>query len=142
MTFDLSEVFTDKGKAEDGVWQPWDHGIEFLIGSTDSIRYKDSLARRTKPYRRMIRAGTITAAQNEDIAMQVMADSLLLGWRRSMGSESYENSIIINGSAVDYSRDAAYELLKSSAIIRDFIGDIAGNPELFCSEHLEDDAKN
>ena len=109
-------------------------GCRLKIARIGNRRYREAMARRLKPYRRALRAGTLEDPVTERITAKVLAETVLLDWR---GLER-------GGSAVAYSREAAAAILSDPAYkdFRDLVVELASDQEAYRERDLEDAEKN
>ena len=133
---DLNRFKADTALEDDGVCITVDaaSGCRLKIARIGNRRYREAMARRLKPYRRALRAGTLEDPVTERITAEVLAETVLLDWR---GLER-------GGSAVAYSREAAAAILSDPAYkdFRDLVVELASDQEAYRERDLEDAEKN
>lgn len=133
---DLNRFKTDTALEDAGVWTSIDAAsdAEIRIARIGNRRYRETMARRLKPYRRALRAGTLDDSVTERITAEVLAETVLLDWR----------GLTVDGAALAYSREAARDLLLDPAYrdFRDLVVEMAGELDLYRERDLEDAEKN
>lgn len=133
---DLNRFKADTTLEDEGVWVPidTDGGAELKVARIGNRRYRETMARRLKPYRRAIRAGTLDDSVTERITAEVLAETVLLDWR---GLER-------DGQNLPYSASTAAELLKDAGYkdFRDLIVEMASDLENYRERDLEEAEKN
>jgi hypothetical protein len=133
---DLNRFKTDTALEDEGVWTTVDaaSGAELRIARIGNRRYRETMARRLKPYRRALRAGTLDDVVTERITAEVLAETVLLDWR----------ALERGGKPLPYSRETARELLLDPAYrdFRDLVVELAGELDLYRERDLEDAEKN
>lgn len=126
---DFSKFRTNEGAESEGVWVEVGDGFAILIGRIGGKRNQESYKRHTASpvVSEAIRRGTQTPEEQARIHGEVMADSILLGWR----------GLTEEGQDVPYSREKALELLR----VKDFralVHDEAMNQANFRVKRVED----
>lgn len=133
---DLSRFKTDTALEDEGVWTTIDAATdaEIRIARIGNRRYRETMARRLKPYRRALRAGTLDESVTERITAEVLAETVLLDWR----------GLTVGDEPLPYSRDKARDLLLDPAFrdFRDLVVELAGELDLYRERDLEDAEKN
>lgn len=133
---DLSRFKTDTALEDEGVWTTIDASsdAQIRIARIGNRRYREAMARRLKPYRRALRAGTLDDSVTERITAEVLAETVLLDWR----------GVTADGAPLPYSRDAARDLLLDPAYrdFRDLVVELAGELDLYRERDLEAAEKN
>jgi len=125
---------TDKAAEEGGVWVEIGEGAAVKVARFGNDRHQAALDRLRKPYRNILRAGgEIPADRHTEIAIEAMADALLLDWR------GFEND---DGSEVAYSREMAVWFLTELKDFRNQIAALAMEVESYRASALETAAKN
>src|SRR3546814_20679574 len=80
---DLNRFKADTALEDEGVWTTVDaaSGCRLKIARIGNRRYREAMARRLKPYRRALRAGTPDDQVTERITAGVLAETVLLDWQ-------------------------------------------------------------
>lgn len=133
---DLSRFKTDTALEDEGVWTTIDAAsdAEIRIARIGNRRYRETMAKRLKPYRRALRAGTLDDSVTERLTAEVLAETVLLDWR----------GLTVDGAPLHYSRERARDLLLDPAYrdFRDLVVELAGELDLYRERDLEDAEKN
>jgi len=133
---DLSRFKTDTALEDDGVWTTIDAAsdAEIRIARIGNRRYRETMARRLKPYRRALRAGSLDESVSERITAEVLAETVLLDWR----------GLSVGGDPLPYSRETARDLLLDPGYrdFRDLVVELAGELDLYRERDLEEAEKN
>lgn len=131
---DLTAITRDRQKATEGGWIPFFEDLEFKIASAATNDYKKAIAKKTKPFVRKIRAGTVDEQELNYVTAPVIAKYLLLDWK----------GLTENGEEVPYSVEKATELLRNPDLLdlRLFVLEEANTSENFRVDLLEDSEKN
>lgn len=133
---DLNRFKADTVLEDDGVWTTVDaaSGCRLKIARIGNRRYREAMARRLKPYRRALRAGTLDDQVTERITADVLAETVLLDWQ----------GLQRNGAPVGYSRETAAMVLADPAYkdFRDLVVELASDQEAYRERDLEDAEKN
>lgn len=133
---DLSRFKTDTALEDEGVWTTIDASsdAQIRVARIGNRRYRETMARRLKPYRRALRAGTLDDSVTERITAEVLAETVLLDWR----------GVSADGVPLPYSREAARDLLLDPAYrdFRDLVVELAGELDLYRERDLEAAEKN
>ncbi|NQW12223.1 MAG: hypothetical protein HQ481_20345 [Alphaproteobacteria bacterium] len=133
---DLNRFKADTTLEDEGVWTPIDAdgGAELKVARIGNRRYRETMARRLKPYRRALRAGTLDDSVTERITAEVLAETVLLDWRR----------LERDGEELVYSPAVAVELMKDAAYkdFRDLVVEMASDLENYRQRDLEEAEKN
>lgn len=133
---DLSRFKTDTAREDDGVWTTIDASsdAQIRLARIGNRRYREAMARRLKPYRRALRAGSLDESVTERITAEVLAETVLLDWR----------GLTAGDAPLPYSRETARDLLLNPAYrdFRDLVVELAGELDLYRERDLEDAEKN
>lgn len=129
---ELSERLVDANLEEEGVWMDYYDGSKLKIASIRSRRFREVKERVEKPFELLIKRGIITKDQEKDLEARQIAEGLLLDW----------SGITNKGEPLPYSRNAAYELLKSQSWFRGDVITMAADVAAFRGEDVEQVAKN
>ena len=132
---DLNRFKADTALEDEGVWTTVDaaSGCRLKIARIGNRRYRETMARRLKPYRRALRAGTLEDQVTEKITAEVLAETVLLDWQ---GLER-------EGNPVTYSGAAAAAILADPAYkdFRDLVVELASDQEAYRQRDIEDAEK-
>jgi len=104
----LSALRVDLKKANGGVWQELEAGIEFLIAKKPNDAYEDKLAVLSEPYSDEIRARTLSPELDKELTLRAIVGTVLLDWRNVDDDE---------GNPIEFTEDKAFEILKDSQYI-------------------------
>lgn len=125
--FDVFEYFkTDKTLEAEGVWVKYDHGIRFLIASTETKEYQKAYADAQK------RLKTDDLDDDNTIYAKVFAKHLLLDW----------SGIAIKGEIYPYSFQNAVKLLVDVRQIALFVLNTAADFQTFKAQEENEEEKN
>jgi hypothetical protein len=128
--FNVDEITIDK--ENDGVWAPF-KGSEFLIASSGCNKFQRMFSKLQMPHRKAIDRRKLDPEIQLDIMAKAMSSSLLLDWRNVC-----DNS----GKDVKFTKEAAYNVLKSNSEFRDFITEFSTEIENYISDEKEDLGKS
>lgn len=133
---DLNRFKADTVLEDEGVWTTVDaaSGCRLKIARIGNRRYRETMARRLKPYRRALRAGTLDDQVTERITAEVLAETVLLDWQ----------GLQRDGTPVAYGREAAAAILSDPAYkdFRDLVVELASDQEAYRERDIEDAEKN
>lgn len=131
---DIARLKTDPAREDEGVWVEVGDGASLKLARIGNRRYREATQRRFKPYRRALRAGTLSEATSEQLMAEVLAETVLLDWRGLMD----------RGTPVPYSVDQAKAVLCDPAYreFRDLVVELAGDMQSYREADLEDAEKN
>lgn len=129
---ELSERIVDANLEENGVWMDYYDGSRLKIASIRSRRFREAKERIEKPYERLIKRDILPKERKEELEARAIAEGLLLNW------EGFQN----HGEDMPYSREAAYQLIKSQSWFRLDILTYAMEDAAFRQEDVEQVAKN
>lgn len=128
MSFDLSELYVDPGRGEEGVWVDFYSGSRLKIAYSESKRYKAAIAKLAKQHRLQL------DDSNEDsyevvqaITCRALAEHILLGWE----------NLKINGEDAEYNKELGYQVLLQYPKMREFVVEKAGDPVTFRSAMID-----
>lgn len=129
----FAEFATNTATEEAGAWVPYRGDIEFLIARSNNPTYARKLTKLFDRNRQILNTkGLAAEAKAEEITIEVMAESLLLGWR---------GNFVWKGQPMAYSKANAKELLA----VKDFrrwVQEKADDFERFKLVQDESDAGN
>ena len=130
----FAEFATDTNAEETGVWVPYAE-TEFLIAMMGNRKYREKFVKLYKPHERLIKTNSAAAeAKSNEILAEVMASTILLGWKGKLIVEK-------GGDPVEYSPEAAKKVLMLPKF-REIISEFAEDFSLFKAVKDEEDAKN
>ena len=127
----LSSFEQNSKLAEDGVWVDMGEGLGLLIARSGNPKYNKIVRSLSKPYKRLISAGTLPDEKYEEMSTIAMAKAILLDWK---GLEDAE------GVAIEYSEGAVLKILNDPDY-RDFkqlVADLSEEQETFKNQEVED----
>jgi len=128
----LSELKTDENLENEGVWVTLPSKIRLKIGRSGSEAWKREYGKIHRERARGFRQGKVPDDLLEEIVLEAMARTILLGW------ENIEDD---NGLPIPYSVENARKLL-SVREIRDDVTALSQENDLFRAEQIEDIAGN
>lgn len=130
---DINEFKTDKALEEEGTWVSLDgNGTEIKVARMNNRAYKKYFQQITKPYKRLIRNGSLSEDLAEKLLVDAIAHKILLDW----------NGFTKNGKKFPYSVENAKTFLSESADFRDLVTEAAGEMENYRKKVLEEAAGN
>lgn len=143
-----SRYATDITAEEEGRWFDFGAGIEFLIARQGNTRYNRILAQQYEAHKHTLDLETTGTPEQQKAAKdrshrimaEVMAKSILLGWRVKEGAPE-GTQLTYKGQAAEYSVANAEKLL----LIKDFQADVDRKARDFNNFRVkleEADAKN
>ena len=124
----LSSVKSNVKKSEEGIWTPFESGIEFLIARMGNPKYTKLLAKLSRPHHRKLRGSRGASSDLEnDLTKQAVAKTVLVGWR-NLDDE--------DGNPIPYSQEKALEIISDPAYIEvyNFVLATAGDFQAFREE--------
>lgn len=128
----FDEFATDAALEINGAWVPYKGATEFLIARANNDDYNKAITKALDENRAALQVGGPEAeALSERLMREVMADTLLKGWK----------NLKYKGKVVEYSRDVAIELLAHKDF-RAFVKIQSENREWFKLKLVADAAKN
>lgn len=135
MAFDLfAEFATDEAAETGGTWMQY-KGQDFLIARSGNRNYGKLLTKLVNKNQRVLDQQDDHAdSASDDIMVEVIAKTILLGWKGEMIVEK-------GGSPVAYSLDSATKILR----VKDFRAQVmkmADDREQFRVKQMEEQAKN
>lgn len=131
---DLNEYRVDPEKEKDGVWLPFGRNAdgsvtEFLLARIGNPNYRRRMRAVMKPYRRQINRGTLDDKLADQLHAEVLADSVILGWKHLQES----------GKEVPYSRQKCIDLLVGFPELKEDIVDAASDLDTFLEDMNRED---
>lgn len=130
---DIKEFKTDQNLEEEGVWISLDgNGSEIKVARMNNRAYKKYFQAITKPYKRLIRNGSLSEDLAEKLLIDAIAHKILLDWK----------GLTKNGKKFAHSLDNATEFLTGSADFRDLVTEAASEMENFRQKELEEAVGN
>lgn len=101
----FAEFATDTSAEEEGVWEPYAEGVEFLIARTNNKTYTRLITKAYEKNKRLLEAkGEASDAKSEEIMIDTLARSVLVGWK---GNFTWKDGQVVG----DYTVDKAKMLL-------------------------------
>ena len=130
---DVNEFRTDQSLEEEGVWVSLDgNGTEIKVARMNNRAYKKYFQQITKPYKRLIRNGTLSEDLAEKLLVDAISHKILLDWK----------GFTKDGKKYPFSVDHAREFLAGSADFRDLVTDAANEMEHFRQRELQEATGN
>jgi hypothetical protein len=131
---DIFSTFAVDEKAEqEGRWVEYGNGVSFLVARSGNPKYSRLLASMYKRNKVALEAkGEAAEALNESLMGEVMAKTILLGWK---------GNVALKGVKLEYSVENAKRLLAVKDFRR-YISSVSEDFESFKAEQEAEDAKN
>jgi len=107
---DLKHFKTDAAKEQDGVWQPIGEGTEFLIARMNNPACKAAFKKHAGRFKGPA-LDMLPAKKQDEIYAKVLAETILIDWRETVGGKVRQHSVTLDGKKVAYSVEAATALL-------------------------------
>jgi len=128
------DIFADFAVDDNAVWVPYRGDVEFLIARSGNPKFRRRIAYFYEKNRRILDGkGEAAEAKSNEIMAQVMAETILLGWK---------GSITFKGEKLgEYSREGAAKLL-SVQLFREWVNKQAEDQSLYKTIKDEEDAEN
>lgn len=126
------EFVTNKSLEEAGAWVDIGDGAKLKIargGNKKALKYSREVA---KPHMAQITYGKLPDNVAEDLAIEVLAECILLGWE----------GITYDGKPLPFNKENALKLLKESEDFRDMVARISNERKTFQQEIDEAVTKN
>lgn len=127
----ISQFKTDRKAELAGVWKAIGDGAEVLVARAGNPRHRMASRRAYRPHLAQVRAGTLDAEVSDRIEAEIIAETILLGWKGLQDER---------GQEIPFSRSAAAQLLTDYPDFRRLVADLADDMEAFRAELLEDAA--
>lgn len=110
---DLFQIFAvDENLENTGTWQPIAGDTEFLIARTGNKAYGKVLTREFELHRRLMDLGGEAAeAKSHEVMLDVLTQTVLLGWRTKQDDGSYLPTIQFKGEALTFSVENARKVI-------------------------------
>lgn len=114
MALDIfAKYATDESLENNGTWREIGGGAEVLVARAGNKQYGKLLTKLVEQHRKVLDvADEVADAKSDDIMVEVLAKTILLGWK----------NIEFKGKALDYSLDNAKTLLKVKDFRRVVVG--------------------
>lgn len=117
----------DENKVNDGAWVDY-MGVPLLIARANNDVFRKKFRQLTKPYQRQIDNDTLPETESEKILADSMAHGILVGWDKDKFPDG-----------IEYSKEAAKELLLDDPDCRKFVTEFASQVDNFFTEQEEED---
>lgn len=103
MAIDLfTEFSTDLAAEQNGVWEDYAEGVSFLIARANNKKYSRMITKAFEKHRRLMEAkNDASEAKAEELIIDVMANTILLGWK----------GVVFKGATLEYSVENARTML-------------------------------
>lgn len=131
---DLSKHRRDEKIEVEGKWFPIDNETSLLIARAYTKKYADLFREATRPYKFQLDNDMMDEEVSAEIMAGIMSKCVLLDWK----------GLRIDGSAVSYSQEKAYEILKDRQY-RDFakmVDSMSKDAASFRQQGMEENSKN
>jgi len=115
----------------EGIWVDYQEGVRFRIARAGNPNFLKASDRLEAPFRKEIARGKLGTEKQLEIQCKSMAEALLLDWE---GIETEEGPL-------EYSKTAAYKVLRYNVDIRDFVFEVAIEQENFRQEGIAETGK-
>ena len=109
-----------------GIWVTF-RGGQFLIAHTNNMVFQRVFTRLQAPFRRKIEKATLDPKIQLETMCKAMAKGVLLNWK----------DVVSDGEVIEYSEDAAYNVLMNNSELREFVQDTALDLENYREEDVE-----
>ena len=131
----LMAIRTDNEKELNGVWIPYELGIQVKIARAGNTKYQAYLQELCAPYRTSIRQTIQDAEILQEVTRKATAKCILLDWKNIEDEE---------GNPLSYSPEKALELFSDPELkdFYEFILTVSQGKEEFRKEVIEDSEKN
>jgi hypothetical protein len=128
----FADFATDQSKEEEGVWETYAEGVEFLVARSGNKTFSRMISHDVKKNQRLLDSGTDAAAKkSEEIMVNVMAKSILLDWK---GSFEWQGKPM-----GEYSVEKAKQMLAVKGF-RQWVTSVADDMQRFKSVQEEEEA--
>lgn len=102
----------DESLENNGTWFPVGGGTEFLVARSGNKAYGKHLTKLVERDRMVLDLGEeVASAKSDEIMVEVMAHTLLLGWRTAKADGTYDDTIQFKKQALKYSPENAKLIL-------------------------------
>jgi hypothetical protein len=129
MAFELNQLFVDPDIAEKGVWVDFYGDSKLLLASTESKKYKSTLAKLARAHRIQLDEANEDATQLvQAITAEALAKCVLLDWR----------DVKMDGTVMPYSWEVGKQAMIQSSKFREFVTERAADTSLFRKEVIEE----
>ncbi len=138
----FSEYLTDETLEEEGVWMRLRRGdCEVLVARAGNSKHEDLVRKLRKKHGRGFRGDELPPEIEEQIALEALSRTILLGWRPVRDEDGNEvpgsGMLDDDDQPIPYSHDKARELLRRSRDFRLEITQIATEMECYKGEEVE-----
>lgn len=134
MDFDKYYPKQDAQKTATGVWAPMSATFEVLVAPANNPQFQELTKRLMRPHRIAIQRNALPEDELNKIGAQVMARTILLGWR---------GKAVMGGKPVPaYSTEAAEKLLLEFQGFREDVAVMSADRNLFAAEGLKAELGN
>lgn len=116
----------DDSLANDGTWVSY-MGVELKIARANNESFRTIFRKLSKPYERDIENERLDSDTAENILCKSMAHAILLDWKASTFPDN-----------IEYSKEAAEDLLRNDPDCRDFVSEFSRERENFYQADYED----
>ena len=106
----------DTGKAAEGVWIPYENGIEFKIARSNTPLYREAVKKIHRQHKRQIDAGTLSDSLSDSIMANLMAEHILLDWKGlKNGKEDFPYT---RQNAADFLAEESYSEIREWIMVQ------------------------
>jgi len=110
--FDFASYITDESLENNGTWFPAGGSSEFLVARTGNAAYSKKITAEFERNKMLLDMGGPASEKiSEQIMIDTLAETVLLGWRTKQADGSFEPTIAFKKKSTPYSVDAAKSLL-------------------------------
>ncbi len=129
----FSTFQTDRTLEEQGVEVEIGKGATITVARIGNSKYETLLRAMTKPFRRQIQQGLFPIERQDELLLEVVSKTVLLGWKGFTDDDEKE---------IPFSPAKALELMTETKDFRDLVFEIANEMETFRRVEQEEDSKN
>ncbi len=115
----------------DGVWAEYKPGVKFLIARAGNSKFLYAVDKYEKPHRKAKNRGTLATEVEIEIQCRAMAEGILLDW----------TGLKTSTGPLEYTRDAAFKVLRHNVELREYISDFATEQNNYRAEDIDETAK-
>lgn len=139
MGFNLGTLMIDEDVSKTGVWVDYLEGSRLKIASSNSHKYKATIARLYKQNRlKLDDSNPDNFRMIQEITAEAMAKTVLLDWE-SIHMPTPTGQIIEN---IPYTKELGKQALLNADNFKEFVTEKAGTPSLFQKEAIEEAVGN
>ena len=130
------DLFDEFAISDEGIWVPYKGSFEFLIARAENTKFSKMSSRLYRKNQTILAKEDETSADKiEDITLEVLAHTVLLGWRGGV--------LKVKGKELgEYTPAKAKELLVSFPLMANWVITQARNADLFMLKQEAEAVKN